>query len=172
MILLDGTGTAVTHIDALIDLYAEVFAEPPYYEGPEQVSCFRGLLLDEMDRPGFAVVRAVHHGTLVGMAYGFTIPAEQWWHDAATPPPPAAIGVAKFAIMELAVRQSHRGQGLGRELLDELLRGRTEPIAVLGVDPSTPAYAIYRGWAWREAGHTIPKSGRSYALLLTDLPPG
>ncbi|GAA5103347.1 GNAT family N-acetyltransferase [Nocardia iowensis] len=171
MILRDGPTTATTHIDALVDLYADVFAEPPYCEGPEQVARFRVLLIDEMDRPGFAVVRAVDHGTLVGMAYGFTIPAEQWWHDAATSPPPAAIGVAKFAIMELAVRQSHRGQGLGRELLGDLLRGRTEPIAFLGVDPAAPAYAIYRKWGWREAGHTVPKSGRSYAILLIDLPP-
>lgn len=93
MILRDGPTTATTHIDALVDLYADVFAEPPYCEGPEQVARFRVLLIDEMDRPGFAVVRAVDHGTLVGMAYV------------------------------------------------------------------------------REAGHTVPKSGRSYAILLIDLLP-
>ncbi|MGW4844331.1 GNAT family N-acetyltransferase [Nocardia brasiliensis] len=171
MIVHDQSDTAATHIAALLDLYAEVFAEPPYFEGPEHVARFGKLLIDEMDRPGFAMTRAVDHGELVGMAYGFTLPAEQWWHDAATPPPTAAVGVAKFAVMELAVRRTHRGKGLSRKLIGTLLRDRPEPIAVLGVDPTAPAYTIYRNWGWQEAGHTVPKSGHSYTILRTDLPP-
>ncbi len=131
MIVHDQSDTAATHIAALLDLYAEVFAEPPYLEGPEHVARFGKLLIDEMDRPGFAMTRAIDHGELVGMAYGFTLPAEQWWHDAATPPPTAAVGV----------------------------------------DPTAPAYTIYRNWGWQEAGHTVPESGHSYTILRTDLPP-
>lgn len=164
-----GRDTAAEHTDALVELYADVFAEPPYREGPDQVARFRKMLTEEMDRPGFALTRAVDGGTLVGMAYGCTIPAGEWWHDAATPPLPEAIDVPKFAVMELAVRHDYRGRRLGHDLLGELLRDRAERVAILSVNPTAPAHAIYLSWGWREVGHT-PGDEHAYAILLTDLP--
>ncbi|WP_194814951.1 GNAT family N-acetyltransferase [Nocardia sp. XZ_19_385] len=168
----DDSTSAAAQSEALIDLYAEVFAEPPYHERPGDVARFRELLTAELAEPGFDLVRAVEDDELIGMAYGFTLAAGTWWPNAATPPPPGALEVPKFAIMELAVRRSHRGRGLGRGLLDTLLRARTEPLAVLSVDPAAPADALYRAWGWRPAGYTNPhpKDHRNYNILCFDQP--
>ncbi|MEV0245618.1 GNAT family N-acetyltransferase [Nocardia sp. NPDC050712] len=164
--------TAAEHTEALLEVYAEVFAEPPYNEGPEQLARFRELLAVERTEPGFELVRAVEDGELVGMAYGFTLAAGTWWPDADTPPSPADLAVPKFAVMELAVRRSHRGRGLGRGLLEALVAARPEPLAILSVDPSAPADAMYRAWGWRPAGCTIPsqESHRKYNILCFDQP--
>ncbi|MEV6275477.1 GNAT family N-acetyltransferase [Nocardia sp. NPDC051832] len=168
----DDATAAARHTEALIELYTEVFADPPYNEGPDDVDRFRELLTTEFAEPGFALVRAVEGGELAGMAYGFNLAAGQWLPEAATPAPPGALEVPKFSIMEFAVRRSHRGRGLGRAVLDELLRGRPEPLAVLSVDPTAPADALYRAWGWRPAGHTNPhpKHHRKYNILCFDQP--
>ncbi|MEU8898890.1 GNAT family N-acetyltransferase [Nocardia sp. NPDC048505] len=172
LIVHAGPRAAAAGLEALIDLYAEVFASPPYYEGPEDVLRFRKLLTAELEQPGFALVRAIEGSELVGMAYGFTFAPEVWWPGSATPAPPEALGVPKFAVMELAVRADHQGRGLGRALLGALLDDRAEPLAVLTVAPAAPADAIYRAWGWRPAGHTIPdpESHSFYNILCFDLP--
>ncbi|GAB2639830.1 GNAT family N-acetyltransferase [Nocardia goodfellowii] len=164
--------SAAARVEALIELYGEVFAEPPYLEGPAEVARFRELLTAEMAEPGFELVCALDSGVLVGMAYGYTLAAGTWLPEAATPPPPGALEVPKFAVMELAVRESNRGHGLGRGLLETLLRGRAEPLAVLTVDPAAPADAMYRAWGWRAAGYTAPAHDdhRNYNILCFDQP--
>ncbi|MET8279172.1 hypothetical protein [Micromonospora sp. NPDC005174] len=63
---------------ALVRLYAVVYAEPPYAEGPDQVAAFAAALPAEPRRPGFALVVAHDAGDLVGAAYGWTMTAGRW----------------------------------------------------------------------------------------------
>jgi uncharacterized protein (DUF305 family) len=56
--LLAGHG-ARTHLEQLVELYAEVYAEPPYLEGPGHVASFRRHVTREVDLPGFALALAL-----------------------------------------------------------------------------------------------------------------
>ncbi|MCM6775255.1 GNAT family N-acetyltransferase [Nocardia sp. CDC159] len=146
---------ALAQIEALVRLYGLVFAEPPYHEGPEDIERFRQLLREEVELPGFTMVRALDGEALIGMAYGFRKPPGDWWVDAETPPAPALLDAPKFAVMEFAVHPDHRGRGLGRALLRELLHGRSEPFAALCVNAAAPAHAMYLRWGWRPAGRRV-----------------
>ena len=144
-------------LDELVDLYAEVFAEPPYNEGPDHVRRFRGWLTGEFDTPGFTLIRATVGDTLIGMAYGYQMPAGEWWRDAIEDPPDGVRKALKFAVMEWAVRGEYRGRGVGRRLMFDLLHGRAEQYATLNVNPAAPARNIYRRLGWQPCGSTNPK---------------
>jgi hypothetical protein len=64
----------IAAVDELAALYARVFAEPPYWEGPEQVREFVTSYTQDTAKPGFAVVTAHEDETLVGFAYGAARP--------------------------------------------------------------------------------------------------
>ncbi len=156
-VFADDPAVAAAQVDAIADLYAAAFAEPPYNEGPEHVRQFRERFPDETRRPGFTLVRAADGDRLDGMAYGWTMPAGRWWARATTAPPAYLLDVDKFAVMEWAVRPDLRGHGIGRRLLDHLLAGRPEPWATLSANPAAPAHGVYRRWGWQPAGSTEPR---------------
>jgi GNAT superfamily N-acetyltransferase len=79
------------------------------------------------------------------------MPAGQWWSEC-TPPPREVLDSAKFAVIELDVRQGLRGQGVGKRLLGTLLGGRAEKFATLAATPGSPAHAMYLRWGWSKAG--------------------
>jgi hypothetical protein len=64
--VLDGV-QASQLVDEVGELYAEVFAEPPYLEGPQDVARFMEHFTDEMTRPGSSLVRAADGSVLVGV---------------------------------------------------------------------------------------------------------
>lgn len=57
------------------NLYAAVYAEAPYHEGPEHVRQFRRWWSDHLRRPGFAFAYATDGGRLLGVSCGYTMPA-------------------------------------------------------------------------------------------------
>src|SRR6266496_2536959 len=74
------SGTTVASlIPALVDLYAAVYTEPPYHEGPDEINGFRNKFPEETTRPGFSLIAAEDSGRLVGAAYGWTMAAGKWW---------------------------------------------------------------------------------------------
>lgn len=153
--LLDAEG-ARSLAPAVRDLYAEVYAEPPYCEGPAHVARFVEHYAEELGRAGFSLARAQHGDRLVGVVYGWTMPPGRWFSSARDEPPPEIRDSAKFAIMEWMVRQADRGNGIGRRLLDRLLVGRAEPWAVLASDPRSKARTIYDRLGWRQCGTCKP----------------
>jgi GNAT superfamily N-acetyltransferase len=160
-------------LNELADLYAVVYAEPPYEEGPEQVARFREHLAGEVDWDGFTLVVATDDTTIVGAAYGWTMAAGTWWSRAEADPPPDLRDVPKFAVMEWIVHPHHRGQGLGADLMRTLLRHRTEPIATLASDPRSAARGIYTRAGWRQVGTSSLPWGLPMDILVLPLtPPG
>ncbi|MGX6606171.1 N-acetyltransferase family protein [Micromonosporaceae bacterium Da 78-11] len=157
-------------IPALVDLYAAVYAEPPYEEGPEQVERFRNSLLQEMDRPGFELITAEDPTQLVGAAYGWTMGPGTWWSRSDQEPPSDVREADKLAVMEWVVRSDRRGKGIGAELIHRLLAERPERYATLASDPRSAARGMYERAGWRQAARTMLSWGPAMDLLFIRLP--
>ncbi|MFY1670700.1 GNAT family N-acetyltransferase [Plantactinospora sp. WMMB334] len=151
-------------------LYAEVYAEPPYEEGPEHVAQFRRWFRDHRRQPGFSLARAVDGGRLVGAVYGYTMPAGEWMEPRAGEPPEHLLGVPKLTIPEWLVWRPYRGQGVGRRLLAMLLDGRSEPYAILASNPAAPARRLYDRLGWQQHGTIRPKLIPPMDVLVLPLP--
>lgn len=165
-----GSATAAPLIPALVDLYALVYAEAPYEEGPAEVDRFRQSLPEELRRPGFALVAAEDDGRLVGAAYGWTMPAGSWWSRADQDPTPDIHGADKLAVMEWMVEPGRRGKGIGARLMRGLLEGRPERYATLAADPRSAAWTMYRRAGWRRVARTTLTWGPDMDLLVISLP--
>jgi GNAT superfamily N-acetyltransferase len=140
-------------------IYATVFSQPPYNEGPEMADKFVDWMRDESTEQGFEFVEAVEYGVPIGFAYGYTQPAGKWWRGADKPAPDEVKAGQTFAVVEWAVLPDRRGKGVGRALMDELLGGRTEPHAVLAVNRAADARRLYERLGWRHVAST--KGGNS-----------
>lgn len=166
---------ATAFTSAIVELYAAVFAEPPYHEDAEDVEGFRELLEVEIPQPGFRLVTAEIGTTLVGFGYGYTLRAStRWWEGIAPPLPPALTAEwdgRTFAIKEIAVAAPHRRKGIARLLHDSLLDHRHEERATLTVRPEAyPAIAAYASWGWSETGRIQPTSnGIEYLVMVRPL---
>lgn len=164
-------GTAVRARFAEIEgVYAEVF---PRYD----LGDYRTRMSRQIPARGFEAVTARHEGTLAGFVYGLPLSARSGWWDGLEPSPAAGFatetGERTFAVIDLAVRPAHRGQGLGRRLMDELLAGRAEERATLatGVD-ADENQQMYRRWGWRKAGRVPGQEGETqpwFDLYVIDL---
>jgi ribosomal protein S18 acetylase RimI-like enzyme len=155
-------------VSQMADLYASVFVEAPYHEGPEQIASFRRWIVDELAKPGFVLICAVGDSDLVGVAYGYTMAPGEWWRNVTLEPPEYIRGAAKFAIMEWMVRGEYRRAGVGRRLLDQLLLDRPEQYATLNVNPASLARELYRRWGWTQCGGTRSKNYPPMDVLVLD----
>ncbi|MEH1031618.1 GNAT family N-acetyltransferase [Micromonospora profundi] len=165
------TGPAASPLfGPLESLYALVYAEPPYNEGPEQVARFREGLPGEAARPGFTLIAADEGGHLIGAAYGWTMPAGTWWSRAEQEPSREVLDADKFAVMEWIVHPERRGEGVGSELMRRLLASRLEHWATLASDPRSPARAMYEQAGWRQVATSVLPWGPPMDLLVLPLP--
>ncbi|MEU8179317.1 GNAT family N-acetyltransferase [Micromonospora sp. NPDC049044] len=162
---------AVRFFGPLVDLYGCVYAAPPYEEGPDQVARFRDGLPGEAVRPGFTLVTVAEGVSLVGAAYGWTMPAGHWWSRAAADPPADIRAASKLAVMEWIVHPRHRGAGIGAELMRRLLADRPERYATLASDPRSHARKVYARNGWQQIGTSILPWGPPMDLLVLDLDP-
>ncbi|MCO6010215.1 GNAT family N-acetyltransferase [Actinoallomurus purpureus] len=171
----DGCGAAAL-TEKVVGLYAAVFAEPPYAEGPEDVEDFRDLLAIEIPQPGFRLVTAEVDGELVGFAYAYSLrEATRWWEDITPSPAPEVTAERDgrtFAVKELAVAAPYRRKGIGRRLHGVLLARRSEERATLTVRPdAAPALAAYESWNWSQLGVIRPGGGEiTYVVMVRSLP--
>lgn len=128
-------------------------------------------------QPGFALVEARHGEYLVGYASGMPLrPSTSWWRGLTTPLPDDVTtehAGRTFAVTELLVRAAWRRQGIGRELHELLLGGRTEERATLTVPPAAAAaQAALRAWGWRKIARARndEDAGPVLDVLVLDLP--
>jgi GNAT superfamily N-acetyltransferase len=178
--LLDGTAAA-QHADELQALAAEVYADPPYRQDPAdpaQAAELAGRLRVRRRQPGFALAEARHGEYLVGYALGMPLrPSTSWWRNLTTPLPAEQVTEhpgRTFALAELLVRAPWRRQGIGRDLHDLLLAGRTEERATLTVRPAAaPAQGAFQSWGWRKVARTQePEPGAPVLDVLVRTLPG
>jgi ribosomal protein S18 acetylase RimI-like enzyme len=170
--VLDGPAAGEREAD-LEALAAEVYGSGRDPEAVRRARVWRR-------QPGFTLVEARHGGFLVGYASGMPLRAStSWWRGLTTPLPRAVTEERPgrtFALTDLIVRASWRRQGIGRELTQALLAGRTEERATLTVAPgAAAAQAAFRSWGWRKIARTrgdVPDGpdGPVLDLLVADLP--
>lgn len=163
-------GTAADLIGDLGRLYAVVYADPPYNEGPADATRFMDGMYDEIARLGFTLITAVDDDTLIGAAYGWTMLPGDWWARDYTEPPVEIREGTKLAVMEWVVHPDRRGEGVGAELMRRLLTGRSESYATLAANPKAPARRLYARAGWRQVGKSQMPDGTPMDLLVLALP--
>ncbi|WBB64160.1 GNAT family N-acetyltransferase [Streptomyces sp. WMMC500] len=163
--------------EAFLPAYREVYAEPPYREGPDDVAEFVEMFARQATRPGFRVALARDGAELVGFTYGFCLPEDTgWWHNLLAPAPAeftAESGWRTFAVIELAVRRPWRRGGVARRLHAALLAGLPVERVTLTVRPepeAAPARAAYTRWGYRRVGRSQPGDDSPvYDAMVLDL---
>jgi ribosomal protein S18 acetylase RimI-like enzyme len=156
-------GLAATLTSEVRAVYAAVYAEAPYRDGPADVAEFAAEWPGLVAQPGFRLVLArTGAAGVVGFALGHLVePASGWW--ARIDPAPAAadtagdVGVGdaggSFGVAELGVHPAWRRRGLASRLHEALLADRPEPRVVLWVRADAPAAtATYARWGYRLVG--------------------
>lgn len=174
--LLDG-GRAAAASGELQELNAEVYASPPYGHAADPAGFARRFRVQSR-QPGFALAAARHGEYLVGYACGMPLrPSTSWWRDLTTSLPEEVTDERPgrtFAVADLLVRAPWRRQGIGRDLHDLVLAGRTEERAAITILPAaTPAQRAAAAWGWRKVARTRTGDGSPVCdVLLIDLPVG
>lgn len=172
---LDGPAAMLAE-DAFRFIYAEVFAEPPYWETEDDVSATFRRFGSQTRKPTFrsALARSAD-GEPVGIAYGYPLgPNTGWWDQLTTPVPDnmrREDGHRTFGLIELAVRAPWRGRGIARRLHDAVLDGTEAERVLLNVHPeSKAAVAAYRAWGYQKVGEARPWEGADlHDVMLLDL---
>lgn len=144
-------------LDPICALYDAVFSQPPFRWTDEESAHHRQSLSELAHNPTFGLATAQARDELVGFAYGVRLsPTTSWWQGFEEPLPAELVAEHEdrtFALIDLAVAEAYRGQGLGRQLLDILLGSRAEERATLCVQPTaTETQAIYEHLGWQRVG--------------------
>jgi GNAT superfamily N-acetyltransferase len=166
-----------TALDVILPTYEEVYAEPPYLEGPRDISDFMERFRVQAKRPGFRLVLAREGEDVVGFSFGFRLPADTLWWDRMSGPKPEAFiredGHRTFVIIELAVRKPWRRQGIARRLHSLLLDGLTVERVTLTMRPepeAAPAQSAYASWGYQKVGQKQPwDEAPVYDAMVLDL---
>jgi ribosomal protein S18 acetylase RimI-like enzyme len=171
--------SATTQLDAILPVHEEVYAEPPYREGPREVGGFLDHFDQQTRQPGFRLVTATSGHTVIGFAFGYLLsPDTQWWTGLQQPLPSAVTtetGHRTFTIIELAVRAPYRRRGIGAALHTALLDQLTAERVTLAVRPepeTAPARSAYTAWGYRKVAQTKPWHGAPiYDVMIMDITP-
>ncbi|WP_405925762.1 GNAT family N-acetyltransferase [Streptomyces sp. NBC_00035] len=172
----DGT----RRLDALLPAYEEVYAEPPYREGPRDVAEFIDRYQVQAQRTGFRLVLAREgggEGEVVGFSFGYLLSADTyWWNNLLEPMPKdftTETGDRTFAIIELAVLKPWRRQGIAAGLHDRLIEGLVVERVTLTMRPepeAAPAQSAYSAWGYRKVGRSHPwEEAPIYDAMVLDL---
>ncbi|WP_446037536.1 GNAT family N-acetyltransferase [Streptomyces sp. SID1143] len=155
--------TVAGQLDAFLPVYEEVYAEPPYSEGPEDIAEFVEHFRVHARRAGIRLVLAREAGEVVGFAYGYLLaPDTRWWANVQEPLPGDFTwedGTRTWVVIELGVRKPWRRRGIAGGLHDRLLEGLVVERVTLTVRPepeAAPARAAYRSWGYRRVGRSHP----------------
>ncbi|MET9290926.1 GNAT family N-acetyltransferase [Streptomyces sp. NPDC003077] len=169
---------AAHRLDAFLAAYEEIYAEPPYREGPRDVADFIDRYRVQAQRPGMRLVlaRDAADGNAIGFAFGYLLSADtQWWQNMQEPLPEhftSEDGTRTFVIIELAVRAAWRRRGVATGLHTTLLDGLTVERVTLTMRPepeAEPAQAAYAAWGYEKVGVSHPWEEAPYydAMVLT-----
>ncbi|MFI2645592.1 GNAT family N-acetyltransferase [Streptomyces sp. NPDC018610] len=172
---LERSEEAVKRLEAVVPVYREVYAEPPYREGPRDAAGFLLRARRQATRSGFRLVVARDDDELVGFSAGYWLPADTGWWRAVQEPLPGAFvqesGRRTFNVAELAVRKAWRRRGIAAELHRRLISGLEAERVTLTVRPepeAAPARAAYAAWGYRKVGRARYGDGSpAYDVLVS-----
>lgn len=143
----------------LVDVYAKVYDVPPYIGDPFfSVESFRSRLEAAYDTEGFETVTARLDGRIVGYVHGATLPADKpWWVSLGNRRPTKLVDLADaggiFWLRELMVLPELQNRGLGRQIHDTVIAGRTESVTALTcIVDNEPAHGAYLRWGYMILG--------------------
>lgn len=157
-----------------------VFGEAMSYR-PEALAVRRGYISTHLHRPRFrAVASLTHAGQLLGFGYGYHSEPGQWWHDQVS----AALTEDErqrwlsdcFEVVELHVRPTAQGHGLGEAQLRGLLAmtaARTTLLSTPEADENeSRAWRLYRRTGFEDVSRRLifPGDARPFAVLGHELP--
>ncbi|MFJ8269343.1 GNAT family N-acetyltransferase [Streptomyces sp. NPDC094154] len=159
-----GRDLAVGWFRQICALHDAVFSVEPFAWAPEMSFQHREELGSLMMLPGFRLTIARQRSQLVGYIYGHPLAVDHgWWLDFTHPVPGDLVKEWEgrtFAVISLGVRTEWRGHGVGKRLMGELLRDRTEQRAILSVQPTAVStQRFYRHLGWRKTGRKGPLHG-------------
>ncbi|MEV7867002.1 GNAT family N-acetyltransferase [Streptomyces sp. NPDC088124] len=150
-------------LDDFIAAYEEVYAEPPYREGPSDIAEFIEHYQAHVRRAGMRLVIARDAHQVVGFTYGYLLPADsQWWANVQEDLPEDFTredGARTWVVLELAVRKAWRRLGIATTLHALLLDGLDIERVTLTVRPepeAKAAQAAYAKWGYHEVGLSHP----------------
>jgi GNAT superfamily N-acetyltransferase len=145
--------TLTDDLAPIIVAWRDAFREPP--------SSYRSFAdLEDQLRwhgtfPGFTGVAArdTASGEVLGLTYGFSNRAGQWWRDrvaeAIGPEQTRTLLDDSFCLMELGVTRAARRQGVARALVAALLARQPHPRALLSMQSDNRggrAFYLSTGW--------------------------
>jgi len=170
---------AATRLDTFLPAYEEIYAEPPYCEGPSDIAEFIEHYQVQARRSGMRLVLAREGEEVVGFTYGYYLaPETRWWHNLQDVNLPDDFtrenNHRTFVIIELAVRKPWRRHGIAAELHARLLEGLTAERVTLTMRPepeAAPAQAAYAAWGYRKVGTSRPwDDAPLYHCMIRQLP--
>lgn len=151
----DDSATATDGV-ALWPVYKAVFDDYPTFAD------WRDAVWDRHRvREGFRLTRAFDGDAVVGLAYGYTGEAGQWWTDNARTVLEPAVADAwlggHFEVVSLGVIEPARRAGIGRKLMHTLVDGlRHDRLLLMTTsDASDPARRLYESDGWQVLGPGI-----------------
>jgi GNAT superfamily N-acetyltransferase len=138
----------------IVTAWRDAFAEPP--SGPRPARELSDQLARHGLMPGFTgcLARDATSQRIVGVTYGFSNIAGQWWRDRVA----QALGPARtrdllndsFCLMELGIVRAARRQGIAQVLVDALLAQQRHPHALLSTQSENrSALAFYLATGWQ-----------------------
>lgn len=161
----------------------EVYGQAMGYDAA-MLESRRGYIATHTQRPGFRAVATLDEGgQLMGFGYGYTSSSGQWWHDQ------VSVGMTRqardywlvdsFEVVELHVRPSVQGYGVGARQLTALLRMASGSKVLLSTpeadEGQSRAWRLYRRFDFVDLlrHFYFPGDARPFAILgrpLNDIP--
>jgi ribosomal protein S18 acetylase RimI-like enzyme len=141
--------------EGAIAVYAEAFSRPPYSDPDRGAEIRQRLKETHGKRPGFQLlVACTAPERVVGMAYGYHGSNGQWWHDTVLKALDRHSGQEwlgdSYELVEIAVHPAAQSHGIGKHLIAELLKARSESTCVLSTRTDSTAHRLYRRDGFQE----------------------
>lgn len=152
-----GRGEAIQMRDVLVPIYAATHAHLlhlPWYPPDEWWTRLTDLYAIT---PDFTLVTAQMGGSVLGYAFGSPNNSDKHWSSIRARFPDMPGSGPVYIFREFAVHPDHQRHGYGRQIHDELLAGRPEPVGHLLVrQDNNTARTAYERWGWVHIGEVQP----------------
>jgi GNAT superfamily N-acetyltransferase len=163
-----------------LDDVVSVYGQAMGYQ-PELLATRRGYMASHVHRRAFRAIASLDDDdALLGFGYGYASEPGQWWHDQVRGAVPRNLREHWlgdcFEVVELHVRPSAQGHGLGAAQLRGLLAMATAKTTLLST-PEAPeatsrAWRLYRRFGYVDVvrNFMFPGDSRPFAVLGRTLP--